>query len=117
MSKKMSYASALNAVLAGDEITDEIRERLEALKTSCEKRATRKSVGPTKAQKENAVLTEKIFEAMDGDTQYSSADIANLVEELAGATPQKISPLMASLAEAGKITIAKVKGKNVYTLA
>ena len=117
MSKKISYVNAIEAVLAGNEITDEIRERLEALVESLQKRNAHKAVGPTKAQKENAALVEKIFEAMESGVQYGTADVADLIPELAGATPQKVSPLMGALVESGKVAVSKVKGKNVYTLA
>ena len=114
--KKMSYASALNAVIAGEEITDEIRERLEALKASLEKRNTRKA-GPTKAQKANAELAEKIFSAMDADTVYTTADIGTLIPELDGASSQKISALMKKLIASERVTSEKVKGKATYKVA
>ena len=113
--KKMSYVSAVDVVLNGGEITDEVRERLEALKTSLEKRANRKSEGPTKAQKENLALAEKVLEAMEPGVEYGNAEIAGLIPELEGATPQKISPLMKMLGD--RVIIEKVKGKAVYRLA
>ena len=115
--KKMSYVGAVSAVLNGEVITDEIRERLEALKASLEKRASHKQVGPTKAQRENAELTEKVYAAMTEGEQYGSADIAELIPELDGATPQKVTPLMKSLVAAGRVLTEKVKGKTVYRLA
>ena len=117
MSKKMSYASAIDAVLSGAEMTDEVRERLEALKASLAKRNSHKQVGPTKAQKANAELAERIFGAMVEGETYTTEGIKGLVEELADATPQKISPLMKSLVNAGKVTAGKEKGKATYTLA
>ena len=113
--KKMSYAVVVEKILNGEEMTDEMRERLEALKASLEKRASRKSEGPTKAQKENAELAERIYEQMTPSTIYSNADIASLLPELDGATPQKLSPLMKILD--GRVIIEKVKGKATYRLA
>ena len=46
---------------------------------------------------------------------YGNAEIAALLPELAGATPQRLSPLMSLLGE--QIVTSKVKGKNYYTLA
>lgn len=115
--KKMSYANAVEAVLNGQEITDEVRERLEVLKVSLEKRGTRKAVGPTKAQKANAELAERIFGAMDADVVYSTNDICGLIPELEGATPQKVSPLMKGLVTSGRVVAEKVKGKATYRLA
>ena len=113
--KKISYVSALNAVITGEEITDEIRERLEALKASLEKRNTRKA-GP-KAQKANAELVEKIFDAMEPDVVYATADICKLVPELAEASSQKVSALMKKLVTAERVTSEKVKGKATYKVA
>ena len=113
--KKISYVSALNAVITGEEITDEIRERLEALKASLEKRNTRKSNGPTKAQKERAELAEKVFGAMVAGESYGSKEIAGLIPELEGASSQKVTALMKSLGE--RVTSEKVKGKAVYKVA
>ena len=110
--KKMSYANAIEAVLNGQEITDEVRERLEALKVSLEKRGSR-----TKAQKANAELAEHIYSAMDVEVVYSTADICDLLPELEGATPQKISPLMKGLVASGRVVAEKVKGKATYRLA
>ena len=112
--KKMSYVVAVEKAING-ELSDEVIERLTALRASLEKRASRKSEGPTKAQKENLVLAEKVIEAMESGVDYTNADIAGLVPELEGATPQKISPLMKLLGE--RVTSEKVKGKAVYRLA
>ena len=117
MSKKMSYAVAVDTVLSGAEITDEVRERLEALKVSLEKRATRKSNGPTKAQKERAEIAEKVFEALQVDVQYGSADIAGLIAETEGFSSQKVTALMKGLVADGRVNAETVKGKKVYTLA
>lgn len=114
--KKISYVSALNTVIAGEEITDEIRERLEALKASLEKRNTRKA-GPTKAQKERAELAEKVFGAMVADESYGSKEIAGLIPELEGASSQKITALMKDLVASERVTSEKVKGKAVYKIA
>ena len=113
--KKMSYVSAVDAVLSGAEITAEVRERLEALKASLEKRASHKSEGPTKAQKERMALAEKVFAQMEEGVEYGNADITALIPELEGATPQKVSPLMKLLGE--RIVTSKVKGKAIYKIA
>ncbi len=114
--KKMSYAVAIDTVLSGAEITDEVRERLEALKVSLEKRNSRKA-GPTKAQKANAELAEKIFAAMTPDTVYTTAEIGGLVPELEGASSQKITALVRKLVVAERVTSEKVKGKATYKVA
>jgi hypothetical protein len=114
--KKMSYVVAVENAIKG-EINEETIERLTALKASLEKRASRKSEGPTKAQKANAELANHIADAMVSGEVYDTEGIKGLVEELASATPQKISPLMKHLTEAGLVITEKVKGKNTYHLA
>lgn len=116
MTKKISYVVALDAVLTGAEITDEVRERLEALKASLEKRNARKA-GPTKAQKANAELAEKIFAAMEPEVVYTTPEIGALIPELEGASAQKISALVRKLVQSERVTSAKVKGKAVYQVA
>ena len=116
MTKKISYVVALDTVLTGAEITDEVRERLEALKASLEKRNARKA-GPTKAQKANAELAEKIFAAMEPEVVYTTPEIGALIPELEGASSQKISALVRKLVQSERVTSAKVKGKAVYQMA
>lgn len=116
MSKKLSYVGAINAVLDGN-ITPEVTERLEALKASLEKRASRKPNGPTKAQRERAELTEKVFGAMVEGQEYGSADIAGIVPETEGASSQKVTAIMKALVADGRVNMTKVKGKAVYAIA
>lgn len=117
MSTKITNVSALSAVLNGEEITPEIREKLEAMKASFEKRKATKRVGPTKAQIANAALAEEIATAMEADVVYTIPEIAKLVPALAEASSQKIAPLMKGLVNSGKVTTEKVKGKATYKLA
>ena len=116
MSKKMSYVSAIDAVLSGAPIEGEVRERLTALRESVAKRATRKA-GPTKAQIANAEIGEAVISAMTAGEVYTIADVSALVPALAGATPQKVGPICRKLVSAGRLTEGKVKGKVTYSLA
>lgn len=115
MAKIMSYEKAVENVLNGSPVEGELREVLEKLKVSLGKRNASKSGKPSKAQKENADLAERIYEAMEPGVIYEHGDICSLLDELANATPQKVSPLMKSLE--GRVVIGKNKGKNTYTLA
>jgi len=114
--KKMSYVVAVESAING-QLTDEVIDRLNDLKVSLEKRASRKPHGPTKAQLANQALVEAIASAMEQGVVYSTADIGGLVPELNGASAQKISPLMRKLVADGRVTTEKVKGKATYTLA
>ena len=116
MSKKMSYVSAIDAVLSGAPVEGEVRERLEALRESVAKRATRKA-GPTKVQIANAEIGKAVVSAMEQGVVYTIADVSALVPALAGATPQKVGPILRNLRDAGRLSEAKAKGKVVYSLA
>ena len=117
MANKMTNVKALAYVLENCELPAEIAEKVESMKASYEKRAGRKANGPTKAQIANAALAEKIVTTMSVGEVYNTAEIAALIPELEGATPQKISPLMRKLAESGQVVAEKVKGKQTYRLA
>jgi hypothetical protein len=117
MSKKMSYVSAIDAILSGAPCEGEVRERLEALRASQAKRSASKSGKPTKAQIANAEIGEAVVSAMEQGAVYTIADVSALVPALAGATPQKVGPICRKLVAAGRLTEGKVKGKVTYSLA
>lgn len=133
--KKMSYVSAVDFALSilsqmdptqialhdddlgtsHDVSVGEICEKLTGLRESLAKRASRKPTGPSKAQIARAELAERLFGAMEAGVEYSSADLAGLLPELKGATPQKITALVKALGE--RVSATKVKGKAVYSIA
>ena len=115
MANKMTNVKALAYALENCELPTEVAEKLTAIKASYEKRASRKPNGPTKAQIARAELAEKVFSLMEQGVEYGNAEIASLVPELEGATPQKVSPLMKLLGE--RIEVSKVKGKAIYKVA
>jgi len=134
MSRKLSYVSAIDFALSVLSQIDaaqvaipaakeedapvsvgEVVEKLTALREKQAARSATKAEGPTKAQLERAALASRIGDAMEPGVTYGNAEIAALLPELAGATPQRLSPLMALLGE--RIVTSKVKGKNYYTLA
>ncbi len=134
MSRKLSYVSAIDFALSVLSQIDaaqvaipavkeedapvsvgEVVEKLTALREKQAARSATKAEGPTKAQLERAALATRIGDTMEPGVTYGNAEIAALLPELAGATPQRLSPLMALLGE--RIVTSKVKGKNYYTLA
>lgn len=114
--KKMSYVSAIDAVLSGAPVEGEVAERLTALRGSLAKRSASKSGKPTKTQIANAEIGEAVASAMVAGQVYTIADVSALVPALEGATPQKVGPIMRRLRDAGRLTEDKVKGKVVYAL-
>ena len=105
----MTYAQALEIAIVA--VEDEVaKERLEALKAQLAKRGSSKS--PTKTQKENEVIMEKILESLEGIGEAVSVTelIAYGIEgyEL---TNQKVSALLRKLVERGKVTKV-IEGKK-----
>jgi hypothetical protein len=116
MSKKMSYVSAIDAILSGAPCEGEVRERLEALRASQAKRSASKSGKPTKAQVEAMAVAEKVAEAMTAGEVYEWKAIADLLPDGEKRTAQRVTALMKRLIEAGRVSKAEVKGKMTYTL-
>ena len=113
---KMTYVNALETILTGAEMTDEVREKLEALKATLIKRnaktGTRK---PTKTQKENeAIKAEFVKFLADQGEPVKAGDVAAQF----GFNVQKAAALLNQLVKDG--TVAKATGEKratVFTLA
>jgi len=108
---RLTYTAALESVLDGFELTDEVREKLEALKASLEKRnaksGTRK---PTKTQRENAELKVKLADFVTGTDGVRAKDVAEHFE----LSTQKASALLKQLVDEG--TLVKAEGEKKVTL-
>lgn len=94
---KMTYVTAIDSALNGN-ITDEVREKLEALKVQLAKRhsGTRK---PTKTQKENEGLKEDIFAYVSENGAMRAGDVA-IHFNISG---QKASALLKQIVEGGRL--------------
>ncbi len=110
--KKMTYIDAINEALAG-KLTDEVRDKLEALIESLAKRKAHKSGKPTKKQVENEALRTEILVKM---AEVGEPMTAGAVGELFGLTPQKTAPQLNALADAGKLTKTVVKSKSMFAV-
>jgi hypothetical protein len=90
---KMTYAEALNVVISGGTVTEEVKEKLRALKVSVEKKnsAERK---PTATQVANEGLKGAILEFMEVGTLYTITDLIKQVPALEGLTNQKVSAIV-----------------------
>ena len=119
----MTYAMALDTAIKflneniqyGDDFSAVV-EKLEALKGQLAKRSTSKT--PTKTQKENEVIMERIV-----DTLVNMAKPATVTEILAygiegfDLTNQKVSALLRKLVESGKV-VKTIEGKKaVFSIA
>lgn len=113
---KLTYVSTINAVLTAintqsfEGITAEHVEKLIALGQSLEKRNATKSNKPTKAQRENAEVKQKILDTLTVTEGKRCGDIAN---EL-GISGQKCSALLSQLVTSGKVT--KTEGEKRVSL-
>ena len=98
MEKKMTYVNAIDMALEGN-LTEEVVEKLEALKVSLAKRNAHKSDKPTKAQVANEGVKDAIMEFLaDGEAHQCKA-----VAEALGISPQKASALLSQLVKAEKV--------------
>lgn len=110
---KMTYAVAIDNALNGN-ITEEVRERLEALKASLAKRNSgsgKKS--PTKTQKENEVLKGIIAEVLSTAEKFTVSEIIKADERLSGLSNQKVSALLRLMVEEGS-ALKNMEGKKAY---
>ena len=111
MTEKMTYTKALETVLvAGKGIySDEVIEKLEALKASLEKRSATRSGKPTKAQREVAEFTETVYAALT-DEPVRCGELATQL----GVSCQKVSAALRKLVEAGRAV--KTVGEKLAVL-
>ena len=92
---KMTYAVAIDSALNGV-VTDEVREKLEALKAQLAKR-NKGERKPTKTQRENESLKAEVVEFLHGVTRgMQCKDIAAHFE----VSGQKMSALLTQLVKA-----------------
>ena len=103
---KMTYAMAIDSAINGN-VTDEVREKLEALKAQLAKRngASRK---PTKTQKANEGLKDEMVAVI------SEPMTAGEVAEHFGISNQKASALLTALVNDGRLVREVVKRKAYF---
>lgn len=97
MEKKMTYVEALNVVLNGGEVTEEVAEKLTALKKSLEKKSANKK--PTKAQVENEKYIGEILTVLETIEKGTASEIAKASDVLKDFSNQKVTSLLKILCE------------------
>ena len=95
---KMTYSVAIDCALNGN-VTDEVKEKLEALKAQLAKRNSG-SNKPTKTQRENEGLKESIVAYLE----ENGAKRANEVGAEFSISGQKASALLKQLVDCGAVT-------------
>ena len=117
---KMTYATALEMVLAIDEVkaNDELAEKLIALKESVSKKSTSKSNKPNAKQKANEEIKEKIMEILFAEPTrlFTISEICKSYtdEELSN---QKVSSLVRQLVAENKVKRTEDKRKAYFSIA
>ena len=91
---KLTYAMAIESAINGN-ITDEVREKLEALKTQLAKRNSGERK-PTKTQRENEGVKAEILGVLSDEGMQCKA-----IAEAVGISGQKCSALLKQLVDAG----------------
>lgn len=94
---KMTYAIAIDNAINGN-ITEEVREKLEALKTQLAKR-NKGERKPTKTQRENEGLKEDIWAFVSENGAKRAGDVAGYF----GISGQKASALLKQLVDAERL--------------
>lgn len=108
---KMTYAVAIDSALNGV-VTDEVKEKLEALKAQLEKR-NKGERKPTKTQRENEGLKEDFW-------AYVSENGAKRASEVAvyfGVSGQKASALLNALVKEGRLVKFAEKRVTYFRVA
>ena len=117
---KMTYATALDMVLAIDEVkaNDELAEKLTALKESVSKKSTSKSNKPNAKQRANEDIKEKIMEILFAEPTrlFTISEICKAYtdEELSN---QKVSSLVRQLVAENKVKRTEDKRKAYFSIA
>ena len=114
--KKMTYSLALSAVLNGEPITEEVRERLEALKASVEKKNASSTKTLTATQKLNEGFKADIVDYLSADPNrmFSVSELMKEIPSLADLTNQKVSALMRQLVLDEKVERIEDKRKTYF---
>ena len=112
---KITYVSALNVVLNGEPMTDEVREKLEALKASIEKKNTAERK-PTATQTANEGFKVAILNGLESGKAYTITDIIKSVDEVSALSNQRVSAIVRQLVESGSLVREEVKRKAYFSL-
>lgn len=112
--EKMTNVKALEIVLAM-ELADEVREKIEKMKASYEKKSASRSDKPTKTQEENMGIKSAILDAMEVGKAYTISEMMKEFPCLEGFSNQKISALVRQLKEEHLLDREEIKRKAYFT--
>lgn len=114
MENKMTNVKALTYVLDNCDLPEDVREKVEKILTSAQKKVTSKK--PEGLNEEKSAHAEAILAVMEHGVEYTTSEIGKLVPALNGKTTQYISPLLKYLAKQGDLV--RLEGRTTkYRLA
>jgi hypothetical protein len=116
--EKMTNLKAVAYVLENCELPTDVREKMEKIQASFEKKATGERK-PTATQVANEGLKTAILSYMEENPvqMFSVSELIKKVPELEGLSTQKVSPLMAKLVDELKVVKVVEKRKSYFQIA
>ena len=116
--EKMTNLKAVAYVLENCELPTDVREKLEKVKASFEKKSTGERK-PTATQVANLSLKDAIvnYMAENSDRVFSITELIKEVPELEGLSTQKVSPLISALVKEFKVVRIEEKRKAYFKIA
>lgn len=114
---KMTYVKALEAAVACEALSAEVREKLEALKEQQVKRNSAEKK-PTKVQQANESYKSLILEVLRGlNKPVTISELMQAHEELSPVkvSPQKISALVSQMVKSDLVVRTEEKRKAYFT--
>lgn len=112
--EKMTNSKALAYVLANCEVPTDVKEKLENIKASIDKKnsAERK---PTATQTENAGFKTAILDGMESGKAYTIGDLMKAIPEISDLTNQRVSAIVRQLKDDGLVIREEIKRKAYFT--
>ena len=116
--EKMTNLKAVAYVLENCTLPADVKEKMEKIKASFEKKATGERK-PTATQVANEGLKTAILSYMEENPVqvFSVSELIKKVPELEGLSTQKVSPLMAKLVDELKVVKVVEKRKSYFQIA
>lgn len=114
--EKITNVKALAYVLENCELSAEVKEKLEKMKTQFEKKNSADKK-PTATQVANEDLKKKILEGMEEGKNYSITDLIKSIEALNDLTNQKVSALIGQMVKANSVIRIEEKRKAYFRKA
>lgn len=116
MEKKLTYVQAIEKAL--ETVTDKaVKDRLNELVVSLNKRNKSGNRKPTKEQQRNAEIKAEILAVLADNKARTVTDFLHDVPSLVGCSNQKASALIKQLLDNGDVVREEIKRKAYFSLA